>query len=95
MTGHFGRTGTHWLHSWLAPLWSNTPGARHFATQAEVISGLLSPNVFPDAVLSDHPERLHALWVSPNSARRARQAKNPLPYLARQIRRMRAGSSSI
>lgn len=63
MTGHFGRTGTHWLHSWLAPLWSNTPGARHFATQAEVISGLLSPNVFPDAVLSDHPERLHALWV--------------------------------
>jgi anaerobic selenocysteine-containing dehydrogenase len=62
-TGHFGRAGTHWLHSWLVPLWGNTPGARHFATQAEVISGLLSPNVFPDAVLSDHPERLRALWV--------------------------------
>jgi len=63
MTGHFGRAGTHWLHSWLVPLWGNTPGARHFATQAEVICGLLSPNVFPDAVLSEHPERLRALWV--------------------------------
>ena len=63
MTGHFGRAGTHWLHSWLVPLWGNTPGARHFATQAEVICGLLSPNVFPDAVLSDHPDRLRALWV--------------------------------
>ena len=63
MTGHFGRAGTHWLHSWLVPLWGNTPGTRHFATQAEVISGLLSPNVFPDAVLSDHPERLRGLWV--------------------------------
>lgn len=63
MTGHFGRTGTHGLHSWLVPLWGNTPGARHFATQAEVICGLLSPNVFPDAVLSDHPDRLRALWV--------------------------------
>ena len=63
MTGHFGRPGTHWLHSWLVPLWSNTPSARHFATQAEVIGGLLSPNVLPDAVLCDHPERVRALWV--------------------------------
>ena len=63
MTGHFSRPGTHGLHTWLAPLWGNTPGARHFATQAEVISGLLSPNVFPDAVLSDHPDRLRVLWV--------------------------------
>lgn len=63
MTGHFGRAGTHGLHSWLVPLWGNTPGARHFATQAEVICGLLSPNVFADAVLSDHPDRLRALWV--------------------------------
>ncbi len=63
LTGHFGRAGTHGLHSWLVPLWGNTPGARHFATQAEIISGLLSPNVFPDTVLSDHPDRLRALWV--------------------------------
>ena len=63
MTGHFSRPGTHGLHSWLAPLWGNSPGARHFATQAEVISGLLSPNVLPDAILSDHPDRLRVLWV--------------------------------
>lgn len=63
LTGHFSRPGTHGLHSWLAPLWGNSPGARHFATQAEVISGLLSPNVFPEAVLSDHPDRLRVLWV--------------------------------
>lgn len=63
LTGHFSRPGTHGLHSWLAPLWGNTPGARHFATQAELICGLLSPNVFPDAVLTDHPDRLRVLWV--------------------------------
>ncbi len=63
MTGHFSRPGTHGLHSWLAPLWGNTPGARHFATQAKVICGLLSPNVLPDAVPSDHPDRLRVLWV--------------------------------
>ncbi|OYU75286.1 MAG: hypothetical protein CFE32_14850, partial [Alphaproteobacteria bacterium PA3] len=63
MTGHFSRPGTHGLHSWLAPLWGNSPGARHFATQAEVIGGLLSPNVLPDAVLNDHPDHLRVLWV--------------------------------
>ena len=63
LTGHFGRAGTHWLHSWLVPLWGNTPGARHFATEAEVIWRLVVAQCLPDAVLSDHPERLRALWV--------------------------------
>ena len=63
LTGHFSRPGTHALHTWLAPLWGNTPGARHFATRAEVIAGLLSPNVLADAVLGDHPDRVRVLWV--------------------------------
>ncbi len=83
MTGHFSRPGTHGLHSWLAPLWGNTPGTRHFATQAEVISGLLSPNVFPDAVLSDHPDRLRALWVdSSNPVNTAADTSRVLQALA-------------
>jgi anaerobic selenocysteine-containing dehydrogenase len=63
MTGNFGRTGTNTLHSWLQPMWSNTPGARHGATSAEVIAGLVSPNAFPNAVLGDHSDRVRALWI--------------------------------
>ena len=63
LTGHFGRTGTHWLHSWLTPLWGNTPGTRHVLTGTEIISGLLSPNLIAESVLNDHPDRIRALWV--------------------------------
>src|SRR5918911_1184302 len=58
LTGSFGRKGTNQLHSWLQPLWGNSPNQRFSATDTEVIGGLLPPNLFPDAVLSDHPERL-------------------------------------
>ncbi|MBI5906993.1 MAG: molybdopterin-dependent oxidoreductase [Burkholderiales bacterium] len=63
MTGNFGREGTNLLHGWLVPLWGNTPGKRYEPTGAEVIAGLLSPNVFPDAVFSEHPDHLRAVWV--------------------------------
>jgi anaerobic selenocysteine-containing dehydrogenase len=63
MTGNFGRPGTNLLHSWLAPLWGNTQGKRHEPTGAEVIGGLMSPNLFPDAVFSEHADHLRAVWV--------------------------------
>ncbi|MBI5319128.1 molybdopterin-dependent oxidoreductase [Bradyrhizobium sp.] len=63
LTGSFGRKGTNQLHSWLQPLWGNSPNQRFAAADTEVIGGLLPPNLFPDAVLADHPDRLHAVWI--------------------------------
>jgi anaerobic selenocysteine-containing dehydrogenase len=63
LTGSFGRRGTNQLHSWLVPLWGNSPKQRFAVTDTEVIAGLLPPNVFPQTVLSDHQDRLRAVWV--------------------------------
>ncbi len=63
LTGHFARTGTNTLHSWLAPLWGNGRGQRYAPTDTEIIAGLLPPNVFADAILSPHPEHLRAVIV--------------------------------
>jgi anaerobic selenocysteine-containing dehydrogenase len=63
LTGSFGRKGTNQLHSWLVPLWGNSPNQRFAAADIEVIGGLLPPNLFRDAVLSDHADRLHAVWI--------------------------------
>lgn len=63
LTGSFGRKGTNQLHSWLQPLWGNTPNQKFSATETEVIAGLLPPNVFPQAVLTDHPDRLRGVWI--------------------------------
>jgi anaerobic selenocysteine-containing dehydrogenase len=63
LTGSFGRKGTNQLHSWLVPLWGNSPNQRFAAVDTEVIAGLLPPNLFCDAVLSDHPDRLRGVWV--------------------------------
>ncbi len=63
LTGSFGRTGTNQLHSWLQPLWGNSPNQKFAATDTEVIAGLLPPNVFPQAVLADHPDRLRGVWI--------------------------------
>jgi anaerobic selenocysteine-containing dehydrogenase len=67
LTGSFGRPGTNQLHSWLVPLWMNTPGEFHPVTSVEIIGGLLPPNSFPKAVLSDHPQRLRAVFVDSNN----------------------------
>lgn len=63
LTGSFGRQGTNQLHSWLQPLWGNSPSQKFAATDTEVIAGLLPPNLFPQAVLSEHPDRLRAVWI--------------------------------
>ena len=63
LTGSFGRKGTNQLHSWLQPLWGNSPNQTFAPTDTEVIAGLLPPNLFPQAVLGDHPDRLRCVWV--------------------------------
>jgi anaerobic selenocysteine-containing dehydrogenase len=74
LTGSFGRKGTNQLHSWLVPLWGNSPNQRFAAADIEVIGGLLPPNLFPDAVLSDHADRLRAVWI--DSSNPANTASN-------------------
>lgn len=63
LTGSFGRKGTNQLHSWLQPLWGNSANQTFAPTNTEVIAGLLPPNIFPQAVLNDHPDRLRCVWI--------------------------------
>ncbi|MCP5368745.1 MAG: molybdopterin-dependent oxidoreductase [Hyphomicrobiales bacterium] len=63
VTGHFGRPGTHAIHSWLQPLFGNSRGAVSPVTGMLEIAGLYPPNRFPAEVLTDHPDRLRAMIV--------------------------------
>lgn len=83
LTGSFGRKGTNQLHSWLVPLWGNSRGQVFAPTGDEVIAGLLPPNSFPRAILSDHPDRLRAVLVdSSNPANTAADTKEAERALA-------------
>jgi len=74
LTGHFGRKGTNNLHSWLQPLWGTSRGRRLPVTGQEQIAGLYPPNRLPAEVLTDHPDRIRAIWV--DSANPANTAAN-------------------
>jgi anaerobic selenocysteine-containing dehydrogenase len=63
VTGNFGRAGTNAVHSWLQPLWANSDGERSEITGVEYIARLLPPNTIAEEVLTDHPNRIRALWV--------------------------------
>ena len=63
LTGNFGRKGTNNLHSWLQPLWGNSRGERSAVTGQEQIGGLYPPNRLPAEILSDHADRIRAVWV--------------------------------
>ncbi|GAA1318590.1 molybdopterin-dependent oxidoreductase [Pseudonocardia xinjiangensis] len=63
VTGNFGREGTNNLHTWLLPLWGNSPGQYSEITGFEYIGGLLPTNSMAEEVLTDHPNRVRALWV--------------------------------
>jgi anaerobic selenocysteine-containing dehydrogenase len=67
LTGNFGRKGTNNLHGWLNPLIVNSTGERSPVSGQEQIAGLYPPNRFPDEVLTDHPDRLRAVWVDSNN----------------------------
>jgi anaerobic selenocysteine-containing dehydrogenase len=63
VTGNFGRPGTNGLHSWLQPLWGKSKGERSEITGFEYIAALLPPNTLAEEVLTDHPNRVRALFV--------------------------------
>lgn len=63
VTGNFGRPGTNALHSWLMPLIGNSSGQRSEITGYEYIAGLLPSSTMAEEILTDHPNRVRALWV--------------------------------
>src|SRR6201994_4786918 len=62
LTGSFGRKGTNQLHSWLQPLWGNSPNQQFAATSTEVIGGPLAPNGVVQALLYHASDRVCGGW---------------------------------
>ncbi|MBC9881297.1 molybdopterin-dependent oxidoreductase [Bradyrhizobium sp. INPA01-394B] len=76
LSGSFGRKGTNQLQGWLQPLWGNSPNQTFAPTGDAIIAGLLPPNIFPEAVLLDHPDKLRCVWIdSSNPANTAANTK--------------------
>ena len=64
ITGNFLRPGCNGLHTWLAPMWGHSrSGSVDLATGQARIAGLSPPNDMPKAILTDHPERIRAMFV--------------------------------
>jgi len=68
ITGHFGREGTNTLHTALGPLigHSKDPEEGGITTQvtgAQQISGLFPPNVLPQEIDTDHPDRIRGMLI--------------------------------
>ena len=68
-TGNFGREGTNNLHTQFAPLIGHSPDFHHDSNKRSKVSNmaeiskLYPPNIFPQEVLSDSPDRTRALIV--------------------------------
>ena len=75
-TGHFGRPGTHGIHTWLQPLIGNSKGARSLVTNMEESMGVYPPNRFAQEILSDNPDRLRAILI--DSSNPANSAANSI-----------------
>jgi anaerobic selenocysteine-containing dehydrogenase len=64
LTGNFAKPGGNGLHTWLAPMWGHSrPDDRAPVTGQLKIAGLTPPNDLPAHILTDHPERMRALFV--------------------------------
>lgn len=71
LTGNFGKPGTMFLHSSFAPIagaaagGSGKPsgGRRTPVTGARIIAGLVPCNSIAEEILTDHPDRLRAMWI--------------------------------
>lgn len=64
LTGNFAKPGANGLHTWLQPMFGHSkPTDRAPVTGQLKIAGLLPPNTLPAHILTDHPERMRALFV--------------------------------
>ncbi|WP_245285471.1 molybdopterin-dependent oxidoreductase [Bradyrhizobium japonicum] len=93
LSGSFGRKGTNQLHSWLQPLWGNSPNQTFAPTGDVIIGGLLPPNIFPEAVLKDHPDRLRCAGSTVPT--RPTPPQIPKPWSRRCARSTCAWSSTL
>jgi anaerobic selenocysteine-containing dehydrogenase len=67
LTGNFDRPGTHALHTWLQTLFIDSRGKTSSVTGQKIIGGYLPTNGFSDEILTDHPDRVRAVWVDSNN----------------------------
>lgn len=64
LTGNFARKGCNGLHTWLQPMWGHSKATDVAPVTGQVkIAGLLPPNMLPDHILTDHPERMRVMFV--------------------------------
>lgn len=63
LTGNFAKPGSQHLHSSFAPLFSLSGVGRTPVTGAPIIAGLVPSNVVPQEILTDHPDRIRAMFV--------------------------------
>ena len=64
VTGHFLKPGCNGLHTWFAPMWGHSrPGSVDVVTGQPRIAGLSPPNDLPKNILTDHPQRIRAMFV--------------------------------
>jgi anaerobic selenocysteine-containing dehydrogenase len=64
LTGNFAKPGGNGLHTWLAPMWGHSrPDDVSLVTGQVKIAGLTPPNDLPAHILTDHPERIRALFI--------------------------------
>ncbi|MCK6545195.1 molybdopterin-dependent oxidoreductase [Myxococcota bacterium] len=67
LTGNFGREGSNNFHTFFIPLIGHSDegpkNVRTVATNMPAIGKLYPPNVLPEEIESDHPERVRAVWV--------------------------------
>jgi anaerobic selenocysteine-containing dehydrogenase len=89
LTGNFGKPGTAYVPTALAPLASGREGdgapRRTPVTGSRVIGGLMPCNVIPEEILTDHPKRFRAMLV---------ESANPAHSLA-DGRRMREALAAL
>lgn len=64
LTGNFAKRGCNGLHTWFQPLVGHSkPNDLAPVTGQLKIGGLLPPNTLPAHILTDHPQRMRALFV--------------------------------
>ncbi len=64
ITGIFAKRGCNGLHTWLQPMWGHSQPDEVVPVTGQLkIAGLLPTNTLPAHILTDHPERMRALFV--------------------------------
>ncbi len=87
LVGSFAKPGGMTTHSWMVPLFNYSAAGREPTTPvtgSAIISGLVPCNEIPELVLSDHPDRIRAMFI---------ESANPVHSLAssREWREVMAG----